>query len=106
MIREKAPRIRAFSLFPIGLIGNGQLGATLGAAAGQNLTSVRCLHAFTESMNCFATAGMGLECAFHCPFFNYLPLIIREFTANNQVNPGPLVVREGKAKEFQCYCQQ
>ena len=56
-------------------------------------------------MDSFTAAGMGLECAFHCTIFNYLSLIIKEIALNNQVKPGPFMIREGKAKEFWSDCQ-
>jgi hypothetical protein len=38
---------------------------SLAAAAGQDLTAVGGLHAFTETMHRLPAAAMGLECTFH-----------------------------------------
>jgi hypothetical protein len=47
------------------LVRNGQLLATLSAAACQYTTTIGCSHSLTETMLVSTAAVRGLECSFH-----------------------------------------
>jgi hypothetical protein len=57
---------RSRGLFQIGFVGNGQFVTTFCATAGQYFTTIGRLHAFAETVNGLAAAGMWLKCTFHC----------------------------------------
>lgn len=52
-------------LFKLPFIGNGQLNATFGPAAGQHFAAIGSLHSLSETMHRFSAAVMGLKCTFH-----------------------------------------
>ena len=55
----------ATGLLQLSLVRNSQFVTTLRATACKNLTAIGSLHTFTESVNGFTTADVGLECTFH-----------------------------------------
>ena len=62
------PLLDREGLFQAFLVRDGELVATLGAAAGQDLAAVGGLHALAETVNRLAAALMRLECTFHDAF--------------------------------------
>jgi hypothetical protein len=70
----------------VALVGNGQLLAALGAAAGQHAASILRGHALTEAMLVHTAAIVGLECSFHCAISLFVVVISFEEVGHTHVS--------------------
>ena len=62
---SKIAALKAGILLQFTLIGNRQLPAAFGPAAGQYLAAIGSLHAFTKTVNGFAPFPVRLKSPFH-----------------------------------------
>ena len=63
-------------LLAMAFVADGQLLATLGAAAGQHAAAVLRGHALAEAMLVHAAAIVGLKCSFHRFIAYYIIIVI------------------------------
>lgn len=66
-------------------VADGEVLATLGATAGQNLAAVGCGHSFAEAVLVHALAVVGLIGAFHCCIV-FLLFLLRFVDSGGKVN--------------------
>lgn len=92
----------AACLFQLAFRRNSQFLTTLCATAGQDFTTIGCLHALTETVNGFTTTTVWLKCSFHFSMFlqlkNSLPVESQSADFQSHRATIPACVVKGTAK--------